>query len=94
MVKLDEKQLQLGVPDIVDEMAEALYAKATKADDAAVPVALWDDAIWALEWHSPHQLKIFSHRSEAKQPLNIIRRLLERVAQFCEIYEGPSLFVP
>lgn len=41
------------------------YSKATKADDAAVPVEIWDKKVWALGLHSEDRRRAFEERWSA-----------------------------
>ena len=66
--------LRLGETEPACEVAA--YAKATKADDAEVPVHLWDNRVWALGWHNEHVLAAFKARMAL--PLDTLRMFLLR----------------
>ena len=76
--KIAEDETQ---PEVAD------YSKATKADDAAVPIALWDNKVWELGLHCSSRVAAFIEKwSERRreqgwsdwkrEPLNVIREVV------------------
>jgi hypothetical protein len=57
----------------LDFAVEEAHRQAVKADDADVPVALWDKRIWGANAHDPGLVSAFRQRHTDKCPLASIR---------------------
>jgi hypothetical protein len=57
----------------IDFAVEEAHRQAVKADDAEVPVALWDRRIWEASMHEPGSVDTFRQRHMGKCPLTTIR---------------------
>jgi len=51
------------------------FTKAVKADNAEVPIFLWDDRIWNLNLHGKKLLDEFRKEHQNRCPLEILRML-------------------
>ncbi len=61
-----------------DFAVEEAHRKAVKADDAEVPVHLWNDRIWRQRLHTPASLQRFHDKYMGRCPLDSIRSCLIR----------------
>jgi len=49
------------------------FSIAVKADNAETPIFIWDNRIWGLGSHSPHQRQTFRDRFQGRCPLTALR---------------------
>lgn len=61
-----------------DFALEEAHKQAVKADDAEVPVMIWNNRIWQRQLHSEVALKNFLERYRSQCPLDSIRSLMLR----------------
>ncbi len=68
------EEVQLGKVEEVDEAKRVLHEHAVRADDAAIPLSLWDTKIWALS-HNAKRRAEFNRRYHCC-PLAVLRKFL------------------
>jgi hypothetical protein len=58
---------------------EQAYKQAIKADDAVIPIQLWNDRIWDRNLHAPNILQHFKATHGGMCPLDVLRSAMLRV---------------
>ncbi len=47
------------------------FSRAVKADDAEIPIFIWDDRVWGLQLHCTMQLELYHERYKDRRPLTL-----------------------